>query len=170
LTVPPSAASPAPAPAEHVIYVIRDTRPEAIMHAIAGTAPDFTVKMARRPNFDFGDPANTPLAGYLWTNAVSADITVRNYGVFMRNGQAIDPGARAYSKADPAAFLDDLKQFESTGMMPRLIVIQSADDVAIATIKAAIAKSRFASKTEFVVGDLRRTETLLGLRPMTRQD
>jgi YVTN family beta-propeller protein len=158
-----------PGPAEHVIYVIRDTQPEALMHAIAGTAPDYTVKMGRRPNFDPSDPANTPLAGYLWTNAVSAGIAVRNYGVFMRNGQAMDPGARAFSKPDAAAFLEDLKQFDSTGAMPRLIVIQAASDQTIDTIKAAIAKSRFA-KTEIVVGDLRRAEALLGLRPMTRQE
>jgi hypothetical protein len=156
-------------PVEHVIYIIRDTQPVPLMHAIAGTAPDYTVKMGWRPNFDPGDPANTPLAGYLWTNAVSAGITVRNYGVFMRNGQAIDPGARAFSKPDAAAFFDDLKQFESTGTMPRLILIQAASDQTVEMVKAAIAKSRFAN-TEIVVGDLRRAEALVGLRPMTRHD
>jgi hypothetical protein len=33
-----------------------------------------------------------------------------------------------------------------------------------------VAKSRFGAKAEVVVGDLRRTEALLGLRPMTRKD
>jgi hypothetical protein len=166
-TPPPGASTTTPA--EHVIYIVRDSQPVALMHAIAGTAPDYTVKMGRRSNFDPGDPANTPLAGYLWSNAVSAGISVANYGVMMRNGQSIDPGARAFSKPDAAAFLEDLKQFESTGTMPRLIVIQAADDLTVASIKAAIAKSRFA-KTEIVVGDLRRAEALVGLRPMTRKD
>ena len=87
-------APPQLAPAAHVIYVIGDTEPEAVMRAVAGIAPDFTVKLARRPNFDVGDPANTPLAGYLWTNAMAAGLTVRNYGVLVRNGQAIDPALR----------------------------------------------------------------------------
>jgi len=169
VNIPATSTPPPAAPAEHVIYIVRDTQPAALMQAIAGTAPDYTVKMGRRPNFDPGDPANTPLAGYLWSNAVSAGISVANYGVMMRNGQAIDPGARAFSKPDAAAFLEDLKQFESTGAMPRLIVIQAADDLTVAAIKAAIAKSRFA-KTEIVVGDLRRAEALVGLRPMTRKD
>ena len=165
-----AAEPPKPAPAEHVIYVLRDTQPEALMRAVAGLAPDFTVKLGRRPNFDFGDPANTPAAGYLWTNALAAGITVRNYGVFVRGGQAIDPALRPFTKPDSAAFLEDLKQFESAGAMPRLILIQAAADAAIDAVKAAIAKSRFAAKTEIVVGDLRRVEALLGLRPMTRKD
>jgi YVTN family beta-propeller protein len=169
-SVPAAPSLPPAAPAEHVIYFVRDAPPEAFMRSIAGTAPDYAVKMNRRPNFDPLDPANTPMAGYLWTNAVEAEITVRNYGVLMRNGQALDPGARTFSRPDAAAFLEDLKQFESTGVMPRLIVIQAADDQTLASVKAAIAKSRFAAKTELVTGDLRRVEALLGLRPMTRND
>jgi len=173
VNVPAESTPPPAAPADHVIYILRDTQPaaqpEIMMHAIAGTAPDYTVKMGRRPNFDPGDPANTPLAGYLWTNAVAAGISVANYGVMMRNGQAIDPGARAFSKPDAAAFLEDLKQSESTGAMPRLILIRAADDLTVGAVKAAIAKGRFA-KTEIVMGDLRRAEALLSLRPMTRKD
>ncbi len=154
-------------PAAHVIYVVRDTEPEAVMRAVAGVAPDFTVKLGRRSNFDFGDPANLPPAGYLWTNAMAAGFTVRNYGILVRNGQAIDPAIRPFTKPDAAAFLEDLKQFEASGMMPRLIVIADPSGDAI---KAALAKSRFAANTEIVVGDLRRVVALLGLRPMTRKD
>ncbi len=158
------------APADHVIYVIRDTQPENLMRAVAGIAPDFTVKLSARPNFNIADPANLPPAGYLWTNAVAAGLTVRNYGVFVRNGQALDPAARSFTKPDVSAFAEDLKQFEASGMMPRLIVVQIASDEALASLKSAVAKSRFAAKTEIVVGDLRRVEALLGLRPMTRKD
>jgi hypothetical protein len=150
-----------------VIYVIRDTEPEAVMRAVAGIAPDFAVKLGRRPNFDFADPANLPPAGYLWTNALAAGLTVRNYGVMLRNGQAADPAVRPFTKPDAAAFFEDLKQFEASGMMPRLIVIAGPSGDAI---RSAIAKSRFAGNTEVVVGDLRRAEALLGLSPMTRKD
>ena len=166
----PNPPEPDIAPAEHVIYVIRDTQPEHLMHAVAGIAPDFTVKLGTRPNFNIADPANTPPAGYLWTNAVSAGLTVRNYGVFVRNGQALDPAAKSFTKPDASAFAEDLKQFESSGMMPRLILVQVASDEALASLKSAVARSRFASKTEIVAGDLRRVEALLGLRPMTRKD
>lgn len=165
--LPAEREQPTLAPAAHVIYVIRDTEPEALMRAVAGLAPDFTVKLGHRPNFDFGDPANLPPAGYLWTNALAAGLTVRNYGIMLRNGQAIDPAIRPFTKPDAAAFLEDLKQFEATGMMPRLIVVADASGDAI---KAALVKSRFAGDTQVVVGDLRRAEALLGLRPMTRKD
>ena len=157
-------------PAEHVIYVIRDARPEPLMRAIGGLAPDFTVKLGDRPKFDIADPANIPPAGYLWTNALAAGLSVRDYGVFVRDGKSIDPAARAFTKPDASTFAEDLKQFDSSGMMPRLILVQIAGDEALASIKSAVAKSRFAAKTEIVVGDLRRVEALLGLHPMTRKD
>ena len=162
VTDPPE---PEIAPAEHVIYVIRDNQPEALMRAVAGLAPDFTVKLGRRPNFDIADPANSPPAGYLWTNARAAGLTVANYGVFVRNGQAIDPAAKSFTKPDTSTLAADLN-----GMMPRLIIVQIASDDALAALKSAVAKSRYAAKTEIVVGDLRRVEALLDLRPMTRKD
>ena len=163
----PVADPPEPeiASAEHVIYVIRDNQPEALMRAIAGLAPDFTVKLGRRPNFDIADPANSPPAGYLWTNARAAGLTVVVYGVFVRNGQAIDPAARSFTKPDSSTLAADLN-----GTMPRLVIVQIANDDALAALKSTVAKSRFASKTEIVVGDLRRVEALLDLRPMTRKD
>jgi YVTN family beta-propeller protein len=158
------------APAEHVIYVVRDSRPEPLMRAIGGLAPDYTVKLGGHPKFDIADPTNFPPAGYLWTNAVAAGLSVRNYGVFVRDGKAIDPAARVFTKPDASALAEDLKQFESTGMMPRLILVQIAGDEGLAALKSALAKSRFAAKTAIVVGDLRRVEALLGLHPMTRKD
>jgi hypothetical protein len=165
-----TAPEPQTSRAEHVIYIVRDNQPEALMRAVAGLAPDFTVKLGWRPNFNIADPANTPNAGYLWTNAVAAGIAVRNYGVFVRNGQAIDPAARSFTKPDASAFAEDLKQFEASGTMPRLILVQTTSDDAMAALKSAVLKSRFAANTEIVVGDLRRVEALLGLRPMTRKD
>ena len=54
--------------------------------------------------------------------------------------------------------------------MPRLIIVQIASDDALAALRGAVAQSRYAAKTEIVVGDLRRVEALLDLRPMTRKD
>ena len=55
-------------------------------------------------------------------------------------------------------------------MMPRLILIQITNDDAMALLKNAVLKSRFAANTEIVVGGLEGVEALLGLRPMTRKD
>jgi len=158
------------APVQHVIYVIRETRPEPLMRAIGGLAPDYTVKLASRPNFNIADSANIPPAGYLWTNALAAGLSVGNYGVFVRDGKAIDPAARVFTKPDVSAFAEDLKRFDASGTMPRLILVQITGDEALASLKSAVARSRFAAKTEIVMGDLRRVEALLGLHPMTRRD
>jgi len=159
----------AQAHAEHVIYMIHETAPEALMSAIAGLAPDFTVKMARFAKFDLGDPANAPPAGYLWTNALAAGMTVQNYGVFMKNGQAIDQAMRQYSDSDVKNFFQDLKEGEASGDMPRLIIMQVADQATEDAVTEAVKKSKFAAGTE-IVNDLARAEALLGLRPMTRRD
>ena len=41
----------------------------------------------RRKHYDYegGEPAATPPAGYLWTNALAAGISMRNYGYFVNN-------------------------------------------------------------------------------------
>jgi hypothetical protein len=160
----PKSEQPALAPAEHVIYVLPNLAPEEFMHAVAGIAPDFTVKLGRRPVFDASDPANTPPAGYLWTNAIAAGLTVRNYGVPLR-----DPALRPFTNPRGfQGFVDDLKEFETAGKMPNLLLIAGGDQAAIET---AVAKSRFRNTTKIVAGgDLRTAEALLGLRPMTRKD
>lgn len=61
--------------------------------AAAAIAPDYTVKLwpseygHRKVNYDFegGEPANTPPAGYIWDNALQAGLTVRDYGEWVSN-------------------------------------------------------------------------------------
>ena len=48
-------------------------------------------------------PANTPPAGYLWTNALSAGLTVRNYGEFVTNKPQAGPdGIQVAKVSDPS--------------------------------------------------------------------
>lgn len=175
--LPPIRVSPTQAPSnasarvvEHVVYIIQQTLPEKVMEAIAGTAPDFTVKLSNQPKFDLADPANLPPAGYLWTSALAVGMTIQNYGVFMKNGQAIDPPLREFTEPDPKVFFDDLKEGEAAGDMPRLILMQTSDRALIQAVQEAVKKSRFASSTEVVIDDLPYVEKLLGLKPMTRRD
>ena len=151
------------APAEHVIYVIRDNQPEAAdardRRARAGLHGETRLAAQlqhRRPRQHSSRRLSVD------QRASPPDSRVRNYGVFVRDGKAIDPAAKSFTKPDASAFAEDLKQFESSGMMPRLILVQIAGDEALASLKSAVAKSRFAAKTEIVVGDLRRVEALLG--------
>jgi YVTN family beta-propeller protein len=154
-------------PSPHVVYMLENLPPEEFMRAVAGTAPDFTVKLAGRPEFNLNDPANTPMAGFLWTNALAAGLTVRVYGLSIR-----DPALAGYTNPRGAeGFLDDLKQFEMTAAMPRLIVVQAADPTLRARIADAIRNSRFGAMTRIFDGkQLFAAEAALGLRPMTRND
>src|SRR5262249_18405285 len=69
-------------------YVNWDVSADGHNWSTAGIAPDYVQKLwpnqyaGRRKLYDFEeqDPASLPPAGYIWTNAASAGITIRNYG------------------------------------------------------------------------------------------
>jgi hypothetical protein len=162
-----------------------DTPPAVLNWAVAAIAPDFTVKLApsfvagrlRYNGFEGGEPANLPPAGYLWSNALSAGLSVRNYGLFVENkpvagadgvqvARVSDPSLQGVTNMkfrgpDPRypessriqAFLDDLKQFEApSGLMPNLMVLRlgsggSESDAALGRIVEAVSKSRFWPQT-----------------------
>jgi len=155
--------------------------------ATAAIATDYVQKLApnsaagRRKHADYegGDPAATPPAGYLWTNAAARGITMRNYGHFAVNkaragedGVQVemvrDPVLRgvtnmryrgpdpAYSDLDRAkVYLSDLEEFERAGHMPRLTLLRlngaAGGDAALGLIAGAIARSRFWAGTAVFV-------------------
>jgi DNA-binding beta-propeller fold protein YncE len=174
--------------------------PAAILNwALGAIAPDFTVKLApgfaagrlRYNGFEGGEPANLPPAGYLWNNALSAGLSVRNYGMFVENKPAAgadgvqvarvkDPSLQGvtnmkYRAADPQVFLDDLKQFEAPsaapgGMMPNLMMLRVENDTALGRIVEAVSKSRFWPQTTmFVMNASAQNPALLALSPYTRR-
>jgi len=174
---------------------VGDTATSALNWAVAAIAPDFTERLApsfaasrlRYDGFEGGEPANLPPAGYLWSNALSAGLTVRNYGMFVENKPAVgadgvqvarvkDPSLQSvtnmkYRSADPQAFLDDLKQFESpAGIMPNLIVLRTTSDAALGQIVEAVSKGRFWPQTAiFVMQPSAPNPMLLALSPYTRR-
>jgi hypothetical protein len=155
-------------------YANGDSFEEGIYWATAAIAPDYVQKLwpeiaARRRDyvgFDGSEPAAIPPAGYLWTNAVQAGISVRNYGCFMK-----DPALKPYTVPDDstpststpmskraALFLRDLQGYEAAGgSMPRLQTLcldsGSAGDVdhALGMIAEGVSKSRFWPKTAVFV-------------------
>jgi hypothetical protein len=104
-------------------------------------------------DFEEQDPGALPPAGYIWTNAAAAGLTVRNYGFMVENKHLIaaagtdqlqginDPvlmkltnrNYRGFDTNYPdveraKTFLADLAEFEKTGEMPHLMVMRLPND------------------------------------------
>ncbi len=163
-----------------------DTPVSAFNWSIAAIAPDFTERLGpafaagrlRYDGFQGGESANLPPAGYLWSNALSAGLKVRNYGVFVDSGaptpRVKDPSLQdvtnmKYRGTDPQAFLDDLKQFE-LGTMPNLLTVHVESDAALGRIVEGVSKSKLWPQTViFVMQPSGPNPMLLALSPYTRR-
>jgi YVTN family beta-propeller protein len=184
-------------------YVNADVSADGHNWSSAAIAPDFTQRTWQgqyagrlKPYlYEGGEPANTPPAGYIWSNARSAGLAVRNYGQFVENRkQAGADGVQIEKVTDPSmagitnlryrgfdvdytdvdrakVFLEDLKQFETSGSMPRFMFMRlgndhtdgltagkiaplsmfADNDYALGTIVEAVSKSRFWPKTAIFV-------------------
>jgi len=107
----------------------------------------------RRETYDYESdpPAAVPPAGYLWSNAIMAGLSVRNYGVFVENLDLPDeegnlvriddwvlgrvtnlgfpgpsPDISDIERAE--IFIEDLWRMEDEGEMPRLMVMRLGND------------------------------------------
>ena len=139
---------------------------EGIYWATAAIAPDYVQKLwgeiaARRRDytgFDGSEPAAVPPAGYLWTNAIQAGVSLRNYGCFPKEASLARYTAATESTAGPVAraqlILKDLAGYEAPGQsLPRLLTVcldgNSAGDVdrALGMIVEGVSRSRFWPKT-----------------------
>jgi len=180
-------------------YTNSDVSADGHNWVTASIAPDYTQRMwpseygKRSPYYGFegGEPANTPPAGYIWSNVAAAGLSVRNYGEFVENKK--QPGADGiqisrvrdaslqgitnlryrgfdldYPDVERAkVFLEDLKQFEASGTMPRFLFVRlgndhtngttagklsplslfADNDYALGMIVEGVSKSRFWAKT-----------------------
>ena len=81
-------------------YVNSDVSADGHNWSTAAIAPDYVQKLwpnsyaGRRKTYDYeeGDPASIPPAGYLWTNAAAAGVSLRNYGYMVDNKASAAPG------------------------------------------------------------------------------
>jgi len=132
----------------------------------------------RNPNYGFegGEPAAYPPAGYLWTNAASAGVSMRNYGYWVANKK--EPGAdgvqiekildpvlakvtnlkfRSFDMDYPdvkraQTFLDDLAQFDSANQMPALMFMRLGNDHTSATTPGKIAPLAAFADNDYALG------------------
>jgi DNA-binding beta-propeller fold protein YncE/phospholipase C len=109
----------------------------------------------RRKHYDYegGEPAAYPPTGYIWTNAAAAGVSMRNYGWWVTNIATAQPfGERQIERVrDPnlakvtnlnyrgfdlnypdidraKIFIEDLKAFEKTGNLPKLMFVRIGND------------------------------------------
>ncbi len=154
-------------------YVTSDVSADGHNWSTAAIAPDYVVKMwpnsyaqrRRRYDYEGGEPAAIPPAGYLWTQAAAAGVSMRNYGYWVTNAprdKAAATGQQVTLVRDPVlanvtnmryrgfdleypdmerakVFIEDLHEFEKTGRMPQLILMRLGNDHTSGTAAGRIA-------------------------------
>src|ERR1017187_4653606 len=168
-------------------YVNGDVSADGQNWSTAAISPDYVQKMwpshyaGRRDLYDFEeqDPTSLPPAGYLWTNAAAAGVSLRNFGYMVNNKDpAPVPGGEQIARVrDPVlakvtnplyrgfdlnfpdvertkVFLTELAEYEKTGSMPRLIVMRLGNDHTSGTAAGKIAPLSAAADNDFAVGQL----------------
>lgn len=165
-------------------YVNGDVSADGYNWSTAAIAPDYVQKLwpnscaGRREQEDYygQDPASLPPAGYLWTNARAAGISMRNYGHWVRNratpaadGVQIDgvndPTLRSVTNllfrgfdldypdvSRAKIFLRDLAEFENTGVMPRLLLVRLGNDRTSGPAPGKIAPRSAVADNDYALG------------------
>ena len=137
-------------------YVNSDVSADGHHWSTAAIAPDFVQKMwpnsyggrRRYRAFYGGDPTAVPPAGFIWSNARAAGLSMRNYGYWVTNlAKAPVDGLQIEAVNDPVlrpvtnlnfrgfdmdypdverakVFLKDLAEFEKAGSMPRFLLMR----------------------------------------------
>lgn len=166
-------------------YVNADVSADGHNWSAAAIAPPYVQRMwpnsygARRRHYDYegGERAALPPAGYLWTNALAAGRTVRNYGWWAANITPAPPaGARQIQEVRDAAlaphtcmeyraydldykdidriqpFLKELKQWAAGGAMPELIVLRIGNDHTSGTAPGKLSPKAAVADNDYALG------------------
>ena len=151
---------------QHVIYVVTESAGKAPRLAESVSFDNFHSSgegklwpTAAFPGLPLpsisSEPPPTPPAGYLWTQVLAAGLSMRNYGYPVDWDRALAAVTNTRYAAGPTdvdrakVFLEDLKQFESSGTMPRFLILRlgaigSPDtDAALGNIIEACSRSKF---------------------------
>ena len=153
--------------------------------ATAAIAPDYTMKLwpseyghrSRVYDFEGGEPANTPPAGYLWNNAMQAGLSVRDYGQWITNFPAKDvvDGVQVkqvrdaslvphvdmryrgfdldYTEVDRAKeFIREWKQFETDGKAQAISIVRMGNDHTKGATPGAFTPLAYNADNDYAVG------------------
>jgi DNA-binding beta-propeller fold protein YncE len=155
--------------------------------ASAAIAPDYTTKIwpseyghrSKLYNFEGGESANTPPAGYIWDNALQAGITIRDYGQWCTNiplkeatgpkqiGAVKDPALipyvdmnyrgfdLEYPDVDRAKeFIHEWKEFDAAGKTPQMSILRMGNDHTQGTKAGALTPLSYNADNDYAVGML----------------
>jgi DNA-binding beta-propeller fold protein YncE len=167
-------------------YVNADVSAEGHNWSSSAIVPPYVQRMwpnsyaGRRKHYDYegGERAALPPAGYLWSNALQKGLTYRNYGWWTTNiAPAPASGRQIQNVHDPAlvpctnmdyrgfdldykdtdrvkVFLQDLARFEASGEMPRLITLRLGNDHTSGTAAGKITPLSSMADNDYALGQL----------------
>jgi YVTN family beta-propeller protein len=170
-------------------YVNADISADGHHWSTAAISNDYVEKFwrsnaaRRRPVYDFEgqEPTSAPPAGYLWTNAALAGLSLRNFGYYVENKENAPAGSEQVSTVrDPVlarvtnrlfrgydqdfpdverakVFLAELADYEKGGAnanMPRLIVMRLGNDHTSGTRPGAIAPPSSVADNDAALGQI----------------
>lgn len=167
-------------------YVSADVSADGHNWSTAAIASDYVQKFwpnsyaARRKHYDYegGEPAAGPPAGYIWSNAKMAGISMRNYGYFVnllakpdeegnQVGSVRDPVLApvtnmkyrgfdlAYSDVERVkVFQQDIAEFEAKGQMPQFMIMRLGNDHTSGTAAGKTAPLSLLADNDYALGKL----------------
>ena len=167
-------------------YVNSDVSADGHHWSTSAIANDYVQKLwpstyaQRRRHYDYegGEPAALPPAGYLWTNAAAKGVTMRNYAYWATNKVPTPPdGVQVAAVRDPVlarvtnvnyhgfdleypdvkrvqTFLQDLAEFEKTDQMPSLLIMRLGNDHTSGTAPGKIAPLSSFADNDYALGML----------------
>ena len=165
-------------------YVNADVSAEGHNWSTAAISPDYVTKLwpneyahrGKEYDFEEQDPASLPPAGYLWTNAAAAGVSIRNFGYMVNNKTGAPLGSEQITGVrDPVLakvtnhlfpgfdldipdverariFLNEFAEYEKTGNMPRLIVMRMGNDHTNGTTPGKIAPLSAVADNDYALG------------------
>jgi DNA-binding beta-propeller fold protein YncE len=155
--------------------------------ASAAIAPDYTMKIwpneyghrSKLYNFEGGEPANTPPAGYIWDNALQAGVAVRDYGQWctniplkevtsLRQIASVKDSALAphvdmnyrnfdleYADVDRSKeFIREWKESDAAGTVAQMSIVRMGNDHTQGTKAGALTPLSYNADNDYAVGML----------------
>ena len=164
-------------------YVNADVSADGHNWSTAAIASDYVEKLwpnsygNRRDGYDYegGEPAALPPAGYLWNNATLAGVSMRNYGYWVENEKSSTGPTQIAAVRDPALkpvtdinfrgfdlnyadvdrakeFIRELNEYSKSGQFPRLIFLRLGNDHTSGLATGKIAPLSAAADNDLAVG------------------